>query len=235
MMNDDEIRRRMRSAAELHGVSPREVAAEIVGDEPEETDEEPKRRGKGYWVAWSTSMVVMGVMTGGLIVAAMKFVNDPVVASGKVLSEAEKSAAPAPETAKTSRLAGLNIELVYPGMFDQLAQVKSDPQVIEQYTLSSKNNFRHLLAVEVRPLVSGGLDDDASYRVRKIHAGEYVETGDRSGDEKIAIMTKADKTEQTLFWPHKGKLLTISLTSTDPKDDLPSIMGVIKGALRWKQ
>jgi hypothetical protein len=234
MMNDDEIRRRMRSAAELHGVSPREVAAEIVGDAPEDTDEAPKRRGKGYWVAWSASMVAMGVMSGGLIVAVMKFVNDPVVATGKVLSEAEKSAAPAPATAKTSRLAGLNIEFVYPGMFDQLAQVKSDPQVIEQYTLSTKTNFKHLLAVEVRPLASGGLDDDASYKVRKIHPGEYVETADRSGSENIAILTKADKSEQTLFWPHKGKLLTISLTSSDPKDDLPGIMGVIKSALRWK-
>jgi hypothetical protein len=226
-MNDDELRRSLHSA-ELHGMTRQEVVAEVE-------DATRPKRGWGHRVAWLISLVVVGGLTGGLIVAAMKFVNDPVVARGKVLSAVQASVSPAPGTAGTSRLAGLYIELLYPSLFNQLAQVKSDPQVLEEYTLSSKTNFKHVIAVDVRPLVTGNLDDDAGYKVRQIHAADYRESSDRAGSEKIAIMSKTDGHEQTLFWPHKGKLLTIAITSTDPHDDIAAIMGVIKNSLRWKQ
>jgi hypothetical protein len=68
-----------------------------------------------------------------------------------------------------------------------------------------------------------------------MHPTDYKESADRSGTETLAIMTKTNGREQTLFWAHKGKLLTISATSSDPNDDMAAIISTIKGNLKWRQ
>ena len=47
-------------------------------------------------------------------------------------------------------------------------------------------------------------------------------------------MTKADKTEKTLFWVHKGRLLIVSLSTNDSNEDLPSMLAIIKPTIRWR-
>ncbi|HVQ43384.1 MAG TPA: hypothetical protein VMT30_00235 [Candidatus Saccharimonadia bacterium] len=235
-MNDEELRRTVRHAAQLHGVSPQEVVAEVAGDgrEPGEA-ERPRRRGRAHMAAWLSSLVVVGALAGGVVVGVMRLVDGPVEAQAKVLGQVQTEAAPTATPADTNVLAGLIISFTYPGMFDQVSQSKSDAQVLEQYTIGSKTNYRHRVAVEVRPLPSGQLADDASWRVREIHAADYRASAEVVGGETVKFMTKTDGHEQTLFWPHGGKNLTISITSTDPHDDISAIMALIKGSLRWKQ
>jgi hypothetical protein len=227
-MNDDELRRRVRHAAELHGVSTREVAAEIehdpdLDDGTREDDEAldqyeaadteagvPKSRGWGRRVAWLISLVVVGGMVGAAIVFMMKFLNGPVEAQA------------------------INILMTYPGEFDQVSRVKTDQQSLEQYNLGSKSNFRHMIAVDVRPL-NGVMSDDASYRIRQIHPEDYKQSVDVIGGEPVALMTKTNGQEVTLFWAHGGKyLLTVSLTTSDTRDNLQNWMKIIKTSLRWR-
>jgi hypothetical protein len=251
-MNDDELRRRVRHAAELHGVSTREVAAEIehdpdLDDGTREDDEAldqyeaadteagvPKSRGWGRRVAWLISLVVVGGMVGAAIVFMMKFLNGPVEAQAKVLAHEQTASIATPAPPATNELSALNILMTYPGEFDQVSRVKTDQQSLEQYNLGSKSNFRHMIAVDVRPL-NGVMSDDASYRIRQIHPEDYKQSVDVIGGEPVALMTKTNGQEVTLFWAHGGKyLLTVSLTTSDTRDNLQNWMKIIKTSLRWR-
>lgn len=87
----------------------------------------------------------------------------------------------------------------------------------------------------VRPLESNQYQDDASYKFRMIHPDQYkVRLGTIMG-ENIAVMNKVDNTESTLFWAHEGKLITVSVVSTSPKDKVQELMAAIEAKLRWKR
>jgi hypothetical protein len=236
--SDDELRRQVRYAAQLHGVTPQEVVAEVAGEEPAEGLEPAavpagvsKRRGRR--ISLLAAMVSVGVMVGLVIVGVMKFVNDPVeaAATAKGLVKPPVSVKPTPTT---SVLSGLYVSMNYPGIFDQLQHMKTDVQSLEQYMLSSKSNYRRTIAVDVRPLVSGGVEDDASYKLRLLHADQYRPSTDKVAGEPVAIMTKLDGREQTLFWAHQGKLLIVSITSSDTMDDVAAFMNVVKPTIRWR-
>lgn len=243
-MNDDELRQ-VKHAAELHGVPVRQMVEVLLDDDvgdaeavlteeagPEAGAPKPKSR-KLHWTAWTASMVAMGAVVGLVIVGLLKFVNDPVEAGAKSLQKAQASVAPsvAPDT---SQLSGLYVTLTYPGEFDQVQQVKSNARALEQYRLGSKTNHRRSITVSVWPLPPGGMQDEGSYRVRQLDlAGSYDESREKIAGEDITLMTKADKSEQTLFTTYKDKLLVVAVTSSDSRDDVPKLMNVIKQSVRW--
>ncbi len=207
---------------------------ELASYAPEETPPVRPRRSRRLW-GWLVGMVLIGVVFGLCIVAILRFVDGPVQASGRTLNQAKAKASPSPARAPINTLGGSQVELSYPAIFDAVAQVKTDPQAYEQYTIGSKENYRHQITVNVRPLPSGALEDDASYRLRQNSSIEYSPEPERFGGESVIIMTKADHAEQTLFWPHHGKLLTISVTSGDPRDDVGAILRETAKSVRWLQ
>ena len=245
-MNDEEIKYRVRHAAELHGVPASEVVAEVEDEElpdelPEDMDYDdddedvlaPRIWGRRF--AWLTSLMVVGGLLGAIIVGVLKFINGPVEAQPKVLAEEQVAAVPSVTPPATNQLSGLNIFMTYPGNFDQVSQVKTDPGSLEQYNLGSKGNYHHMIAVEVRPMTSGSMTEDANYRVRQMHPNEYTQAVQVVGGEPVAVLSKADGTEATLFWAHGGKyLLTVSITSSDTKDDIKAWMDVVRSGLRWR-
>jgi hypothetical protein len=194
---------------------------------------EKKPRRKGSRSAWIVSMVAMGAVVGLVIIGFLRFVNDPVEAG----ANAKPSLRPVPAAVNTTgvnQLGGLNFTFNYPAIFDQTAP-KHEPQSLEQYNLGSKSNYRHLIAVDVRMSQPGGVTDDASYKYRLLHAELYAESIEKINGENVVLMTKKDKQEQTMFWGHQGKQLTVSVTSTDPKDDVTAILSVIKASTRWNK
>jgi len=209
-------------AAELHGAS---------GSGPIARS---RRRRAWRVVGWLTGMASIGVVFGLVIVAALRYVDGPAEARPAVLGQ-QASTTPTPPSAATGNLAGLFVQLSYPGTFDSIVQLKNDPQALEQYNLGSKNNYKHQIAVNVRPLASGQLSDDASYRLRQNQPDTYRPSSELVGGEAAIIMAKADGAEQTLFWAHAGRILTVSITSSDPKDDIAAMMKTIKTSARWRQ
>lgn len=249
-MRDEELRRRLEYAAWAQGQSPAQVVEEVADDREWYDDdqewnedehgaatgeEEEKPRSWPRTVARYTACVVVGVILGFGIIGAMKFVNDPVVAKGTALG-ATASVAPAPGTAHTSALQGLNFSFSYSGMFDQVAQVKSGSQMIEQYNLTSKASTAHQVAVGLESIKpGGGLDDISDWSLRKNRSSEYSPRLEKSGSDIIGIMAKNDKTEESMFWIHGNKVLEVSVTTTDPKDDVDAILTVIKGSMKWRK
>lgn len=214
------------------------VAPEAVGEMAEVEEvmaaEPAKRRANwGGRVAWVLAMAAIGAVVGLAIVAYLKFIDGPVSDRPDItLAGVQASTSPTPTV---SELAGIYVDLTYPGVFDQVAQVKNDANALEQYNIGSKADYRRAIAVSVRKLPTGIVNDDASYRLRKINPQDYKERVDLSLGEPVQIMTKSDKTEQTLFWAHKNMVLTVAVTSTNPKDDLGAYMELLKSKLRWRQ
>jgi hypothetical protein len=192
-----------------------------------------KKRSWGGRIAWLGAMIGMGAVLGLVIALGLKFVDGPV--SSKMQTNLKALEATPTPLAASSVLSGINFEFAYPGVFDQVGNVKNDASSLEQYNISSKRQYSRLIAVNVRPLASGKLDDDSSYKFRLINPKDYRSSNDSVGSESVGLMTKNDSTEQTLFWPHKGKILTISIASIDPKDNVISYMNMIKPSLRWRQ
>lgn len=206
-----------------------EMAAEASGEA-----DQSRRSRKAHWAAWTAAMVTMGVVLGLVIVGILKFVNDPAEAVTKSLAKEQASTSPTPYKPPTNLLGGVNVNLSYPGVFDQINQAKNSAHALEQYMLSSKGNYRHTIGVEVNPLPAGGLSEDADYRVRLLHAQDYHEAQEHMGDDLVSVMTKVDKSEQTMFWVHGDKVLSVAITSTDPHDDIPAFLATIKASVRWR-
>ena len=219
-------------ATSLHGVG--QVAAA-------EEQAAPKARVKasesriGRRVAWVMAMVGVGVVVGLLIVAFLKFVDGPT--EGKVsdtlLDQARAATAQKPRA--PNLLSGLAIEFQYPGIFDTVGQVRTDVHATEQYNIGSKSDYGRMIAVSVRTLPSGNLEDDSSYRFRQIKTSEYTPITQKVAAEPVVLMTKVGKQEETLFWAHQGRELTVSITSANPKDDVVQIMKTITSTVRWRK
>ena len=239
-LSDEELHQVVQHLATLNGVPASEVVAEVLGEEPDadgqeaasDTSPEPKKRSWAHWVAWSSAMMVMGVMVGGVIVVLLKLVNGPAEASIPKPKISLTSATPTPDQS-ISQLVGQTFSFNYPHIFDQVAGMKNDSGSIEQFNIGSKSNYRRLIAVDVRREQIATLSDDASYKIRQLHPEDYKETVYKTAAGSVDVMAKLDKREQTLFWLRDGKLLMVSVTSTDATDDVAAFMKVIIDSVRW--
>ncbi len=180
----------------------------------------------------------MAVVSLGLTAVAVmgytKFVDAPTEAVRSMDKPAVRGGADKVMPAAMNTLAGLAVELQYPVEFDVVSQLKNDANAIEQYNISSKADYRRSIGVYVRALPTGRLEDESGYRFRQQDTAQYHLIDVPAGVDKVAIMDKTDHREQTLFWIHGGKVVTICVTSSSPKDDVPAIMARIKPTVRWK-
>lgn len=102
--------------------------------------------------------------------------------------------------------------------------------------LGSNSNYRHSISVELIKVSSGeGIDGHSGYKGRLVKSEEYHEAREKINGETVAVLSRNDKQEQTLFWGHKDKVLAIAVTSTDTHDDVAAILNNIKTSVRWRQ
>ncbi len=190
------------------------------------------RHSKGKWVAWTLAMVGVGGAVGAVIILGLKFIDGPVVTKpdDPVLSKSQAATVATPEV---NQLAGLYVTFNYPGVFDQMSQAKGDANTLEQYMLSSKSGFSRSIASSVRKLPTGIANDDSGYRFRKLNPQDYEEQVTKLAGETVNVLTKKDHTENTLFWAHQNMILSVSITSNDPHDDLVDFMRTVESKLRW--
>ncbi len=200
------------------------------------TEITPRRsRNIGGRVAWTMGMAAIGVVVGVIICAGIKFIDGPVDGTPKVSLAQIQADAATNATPKPSELAGLYVLLMYPSVFDKVGQIKNDAHSIEQYNIGSSKDYSRMIAVSVRALDSGKLNDDSGYRFRTLNPTDYVPRTEKIGTEPAVIMAKSDKLEQTLFWAHNKYVVSVSITSNNPRDDLVAYMKQITSTLRWRQ
>jgi len=222
------LSRLVQHAAQLHGVSPRQIVDAVEG----KTAASPKEARRGRRAGTVAAVLVMGGLVVAVVIGTIRFLNGPVVAAGGT-GKLTPPPSMAPATPATGKLAGLYVTLSYPGAFDTVRRLQSVSVDLEQYMISSKANYRHTIAVEVLPLPSGSLTDDSDYRYRTIHPELYRATSEKIGGDEVVTYGKLDETERTVFWVHGGKLLTVAITTTDGADSVEAFMAVVKPSIRW--
>ena len=175
-----------------------------------------------------------GVAIGFFVCAGIwvfHFIDNPV-AAGAAMVDPNKANAVAVMKPRTFQ--GIYVELKYPGEFDLTSRLNNDKQALEQYNIGQSTKKQFTMAISVHPLESGLLNDDSNWRIRILDKAAYASNNELLQNETVSIMTKLDKTEKSLFWVHKGKLLIISLSTNDPNEDLPAMLGMIKQTIRWR-
>lgn len=176
-------------------------------------------------------LVFVGAVVGVAIVGVIKLANDPVNAA---VTPANLKASIQPTPMPMGHLSGLVVDLDYPGAFNQVAQLKTDNGAAEQYRLGSSGSYRRVITVDVRGLASGRLVDDASYRLRQLQPDVYSQSTRTVAGQAVVVMTKLDKSEDTFFWLHSGKLLIVAITSTEAGDHPDAFLDAMLPTVRWK-
>lgn len=228
-------------ASQLHSASSKADDAELdrrireLLDEPGLTLEGPRTgKTKWGWVRFAMGMAVIGAMFGGVIVAALWFVDGPVHGDVKKASLEAARAAAAPKPEGLSTYTGKYVSFQYPRRFDLVSQ--SPSAGLEGLTLSSNSDHRRGVTISVRKMPESGLlHDDPSFRFREMNVEQYRPIHEKVNGEPVVVMSKLDRQEQTVFWPHKGLELTIAVMSTDPQDDVAAMLKEIQPTVRWNE
>jgi hypothetical protein len=230
---EDELASKVRYAAELHGVKPKEVVDTVLDEddadeaEYEEYEAGRKRSRVGLWV----TLACVGLVFGLGIVLLMKLANaadkaGPVAEAG--MQALQKSIAPTPAANPT--LSGTHIMFMYPAVFDMVQHPANWPNTSERYALGSKADYRKSIQVYVENAASG-LKGDSGYAYRSQNTSEYQATNVKVMGEPAVIMVKSDLSERTLYWPHGGNLVIMSVTGEG--NYLEGYLSVITSSLRW--
>ena len=69
-----------------------------------------------------------------------------------------------------------------------------------------------VIAIAVKPLPDGGAQADSAYQLRIVHPERYTFTTKTIKGDTVSIANDSQSAGVVAFWPHQGKLATISLT-----------------------
>lgn len=185
---------------------------------------------KKFFVKSGATGIVFGFVAC-LGIWIFHFVDGPVVAGAAMIDPNKTDAG---MVVKPRFLQGLNVEMNYPGKFDLISHLNNDKEALEQYNIGQSTKSQITMAISVHTLESGLLNDDSSWRIRALNKTSYETNNEKLQNETVSFMSKKDKTEKTLFWVHKGKLLIVALSTNDSNDDLPTMMASIKSTIKWR-
>lgn len=154
-------------------------------------------------------IVVAGIVVAGWLL--FRSYNKP--AEGTVTNQVPKPVAPTEYEVQDGQAVSFHYEKGYQAKSVQTSKIYSEQYVfskVDPSTASSRS-----LSVSVRPLTTTTLADEAGYKLRKDNPSTYKPSIQHISGEKVDVFTKTNEgNEQTAFWVHKGKLLSMSLSST---------------------
>lgn len=228
---EEELEAKVRYAAELHGVRPKDVVDTVFDEDDEdleEYEEERRRPRVGFWV----TLACVGVSFGLGIVFLMKLANaadkaGPVAEAG--MEALQKSIAPTPAANPT--LSGTHIIFTYPAVFDEVEHPANWSNTTERYTLSSKSDYRKTIQAYVENAPGG--QGDSGYMYRSQDKTDYQPVSVKVMGEPALVFVKSDNSERTLYWQHAGHVVIMS--AVGEPNELAGYMDVISSSLRWVQ
>jgi hypothetical protein len=228
----EETRRLVKHAAALHGVPTDEVVHAILDEDDEDLDDEEELRGRSRLGIWAMVIVVGGVFGLG-IVFLFRFANGgaesgPIAVEG--IEAIKKSIQPTAAALPT--LTGHFVSFSYPQVFDSVKTMSNLPTTAERFSIGSKSNYRRSIMVTVENKTAT-YDEDSGYKYRSMNPSLYHSESVKLSGGTGVVMIKNDNTERTLYWARGGKLVMVSVTSTNAGDALQSYIAVIAGSIRW--
>jgi hypothetical protein len=181
-------------------------------------------------------LVFVGIILalGGAAYATRNTLNSPV--KGKVVSTVPASTKQS--QVELEQFDGTNFSFVHPITYiEQITKGALPSGEIEAHTFISSGMNTEVLTTAVTNLPSGNLSDDGSYSMRAQNSSKYKMKTVVVKNEKVTVFsaTDAQQYQQSAFWPHGGKLLTVALTGT--ASDVPSMTSEfndIVNSLSWR-
>lgn len=200
-----------------------------AAQQPEPATTKQKSR-KKKWIVLGVIVVIVGLLIGvGFIVS--RSLTGPAV--GTVIKSVPMKGDTTP--VQLVEFDGKNFSFVHPLTYvPQTTQ--HNPGDIEDYAFLSTSMTSQFLAVVVTPLPSGGLSDNSDYITRMQNPKKYQRKLVMVRNEQVTIFTANDgqQLQQTAFWPHQGKLLTMALTgvATDVPTAQSEFLSMVE-SLSW--
>jgi hypothetical protein len=231
-VKDEEAHMLLKHAAELHGVPARKVLDDVINDrdEDDESEEEERRSGKTPLILTVVSVLIFGAGVWYLTT----IISEPAVAGQTNLEQAKKDVEP--KEPAPNHFSGLKFQFDYPHEYDQVARLSTDKKAAEQYAITSSENHRRTIMVNLRELPSGKLTDNvAAYELRAKRPDEYTMVQDEIQGTPAVLFIKKDRSEQTLMWPYKGMVVTIAMTFTGGSNELTNTMTRVMTTMRWRE
>lgn len=158
------------------------------------------------------TLAVLAVLAGGGIYGANRTLTGPAV--GTVVNT--MPAVTRKPQVELKQFDGTNFSLAMPVTFTEQAVrpgTNSGTNNIETRTFMSNEMITQVLVTTVTKL-TGKLEEDPSYMLRTQDSSKYKMKSIVLKNEKVVIFTANDtqQMQQTAFWPHGGRLLTMTLS-----------------------
>jgi hypothetical protein len=200
----------------------------------EAQDQTPAKNGSGYGRRVVTGLAVMVVTAGALVIGYFALLGTSSV-KGEV-----KAPTPTPTTTHTTvqkpqTLKANYFSLQYASTYMSQSSQNRDRQALEQFLLTANTFYDKEMAITIRNLPSGNVQDDASFKLRQVHSDEYQDTVVTTAVGPVHVMVKQAGGEQVAFVPKGGVLATIALTTTGPDDNLASEMKALLASFQWSR
>jgi hypothetical protein len=234
----EDLGRLVMHAAELHGVSSKEVVDTVLDHDTgyeddeyldEELDEVPRKWwGPGVWITFVFVGGIFGLGIAGLIWLS-HMATGPSASSGVTAFNA--SVAPKPLSNQT--FLSPSLVFSYPGEFNTMSTEANWPNTTERYMIGSSGDYRRSISVMIESNAPM-LTSDSGYQFRSEANSGYTPQNVTVSGSSAVVMVKGDNTERTLYWEHAGMLVVMSVVSTNGTDNVEQYMDTIVSSLRWR-
>lgn len=181
------------------------------------------RLGRRFWlVAVPVAGIVIAI---GAIVVWMSSGNQASLSNG--IANSKKVVPSVPQD-----LTNQYFSLTYPGTYHVTADATQPPD-LANYILMADTAYTKQLSVT---LSSGTLDSTSAYIFRRTRNDVYSSQPVTVAGEAASLWTKSDGTEQTVFVPHNGMVLTLSFSiqNSNATEGLSAEVTNLLATIKWR-
>jgi hypothetical protein len=169
-----------------------------------------------------------------LVAACGVFVHTLNQPSEGVITSSQASETPS--KVPLLRATGKTVSFLYPASFQKLATDALMPGDSEKFVLVNPQLSPRNLAIQIRKLPSGSLNDDGGYNFRNQNPVRYSEQIiDIHGNQISIITDQSGGYSKTAFFTHQGLVANVTLiSSSDSKaTDMDKALHTVLGSWKW--
>lgn len=191
-----------------------------------------KRRSRKKWIVLGVVLVIVLVLAGVGYTMARRLTGPAVGTIIAGVPDYKKQ----PDV-QLEQFDGKLFSFVHPMTYiEQSTKPQPNDTQLESHTFLSTTMNGGVLVATVSKLPSNNPGDDASYYARTQDPKKYAAKTVVVQNEQVFIFTSNDgqQLQQTAYWPHKGMMLTFSLTgvANDVQSSTSEYLGMVE-SITW--
>ncbi len=190
-------------------------------------------RRKPYRIKTRVKVVFWSLIALIIFSIALKFMERP--SKGVIISTVPESTLTREQAPKSNVITAKYFSLSYDAALDTVSDIsQGDQTALEVYRVArSDTTGRRTFVVTIKQLPPGGMDEEASYKFRRINPDLYRESAETVGGTQFVLMEKTDGTELTAFSARDGRLAMLAYTLAAPDGDIQEEASRLLAGFRW--